>query len=534
MAREWESIDYQNRALKAAFREWEGGTESILLCLPTGTGKTATAAMIAHHALEVHDRRSLFIVHRETLVNQAAETLSDYGLNVTVEMAAQKALELDAVDGKSEVVVGSVQTMQGQRLERWPRDRFGLVITDECHHARAASYSRIYKWFERFWHLGLTATPDRGDGKNLGSVFKTCCFTYPLKKAITDGWLVPVQVVECMVTIDLREIKTTGGDFNLGDLAERIGPKIEELCDAIKSRIEKRQTVVFTPDVGSAMCVAQVLRDMGVSSKYVAGSAGRFGLPKEERDTVLKEFADEAFQVIVSCELLFEGWDCPNASCAVILRPTRKRYRYAQMVGRVIRRCPQKGKTDCMVLDFDWEAGEGERDPCAAVDLFDDGSTDEAVLALAKTAVKAGKQKDVQKAIEEAEDEIRLRTKLQITLTGRKAQFKTLTYDPVGVGKILDIRLKRRWDMDPKGTNPATDGQLKYLQTLGVQYPTGISKWGASKLIEKLKKRKDMGLATVGQVKALLDLGVREDLARVMSADEARAAVRRFQGSRLF
>jgi superfamily II DNA or RNA helicase len=519
--------DYQCDARDAAFGEFESGdSDSTLIVMPTGTGKTVLAGMCVEKAKEEHDKPTLFIAHREVLIEQAASTMTRFGFSCAIEMGARDARNHVATLGHPDVVVGSVQTLQDDRLMRWAPDSFGLIIIDECHRSLADSYTKTLNWFRDYWLLGITATPKRGDEKNLGARFKTKAYQYGLRRAIQERWLVPIKTRECQVSVDLRGIKMHGGDLSTGELEERIGPRIEALARGFIKEVGKKPAVVFTPDVGSAMAFAQVCSDLGTPARYVAGTGGAFGMTKAERKTNLDAFNADEYQIIVCCELLVEGWDCPKIEAVGILRPTKQQYRYMQMVGRGTRPSPGTGKTECLVIDFDWETDKENKDLCSTVELFDDGSIDEEVFAVARDlAAKCAVDVDPLEMIEEAEKIIRTRTKFMVRLTGKEETYAALDYDPIGVSKLLDINLNRKYDLDKRGTNPASDKQLGMLRGLGISTPEGLSKCGASKMIDKLTKRKAQGLASANQVKALLSSGVNADLARTMSLVEASSAM---------
>lgn len=524
---------YQVEAKEAAFSAFADGKKSALVVMPTGTGKTCLAGMCAEETSKA-GLKTLFIAHREVLIEQAYKTFTAFGFNAAIEMGQNDARNHAAVLGSPEVVVGSIQTLQDDRLMRWNPEEFGLIIVDECHRALADSYTKTLNWFQGYNLLGITATPSRGDERNLGSRFETKAYEYRLRQAIGDGFLVPIETRECCVSVSLKGIKTVGGDFSLGELGERIGPHIEQLARAFIEKAGDRPSVCFLPDVGSAMFFADTLSALGVSARYVAGSGGSFGMPKLERKANLEAFRNREFQVVCCCELLIEGWDAPFIEAVGIVRPTQQQYRYTQMVGRGTRPSPDTGKENCLVIDFDWQTDKGAKDICSTVDLFDDGSINEDVFAMAKglSKLSAGKESNPLELIEEAEKIIRTRERFLVRLTGKSEKFKTVIYDPVGVSKILNVKLNPKFDLDSRGTNPASKAQLGYLRSLGMTAPDSLSKWGASKMIDKILKRKDQGLASVSQVRSLLSSGVNSDMARVMTSQAAGEAIKELSAIR--
>jgi superfamily II DNA or RNA helicase len=527
---------YQVRAKDSVFDAFEAGIPSTLIVLPTGCGKTIVSAMIIEEYHALTGRRSLFIAHRSTLIDQAVDKFSKYGLDVAVEMATQDSFNHDALFGKSQVVVGSVQTMQKARLARFDPSEFGLVIVDETHHIGAKTHQATIGHFNDRHLLGITATPK----PELGEWFRSKAFQYTLHEAINGngsddegGWLVPPVIRKCMITVDLKGLKTTNGaDFNVGDIEERLYRVANEIADAIHLKCEGRQTVVFTPDCGSAQALADLIRKKhGRTCEYVAGTGGKFGMSKAERDDKMRRFERGEFQILVNCELLFEGWDCPEVKCVVLCRPCplHMLYRTIQMIGRGLRPAPDTGYFDCLVLDLDWECDDAARDIACTVDLYGEDQYSDDVMAEARTIERskkaaAGKDDvliDAKQILEEAEETIRVRNKLNIKINPEIAKFKTMDVNPVNVSKMIDMKFKSKYDMDSRGNNPASDRQLYALRQLGVDNPEKISKWGAIKLLTELQKRKAAGLATIPQVKALLEKGVDPTIARTMTATSA-------------
>jgi superfamily II DNA or RNA helicase len=526
------AVAFQERPYQRAFLEgddqfpgvlaaWSGGDDAVLGVLPTGTGKTVCAGLVARHAAGL-GRRTLFLAHREELITQAYHTLSACGLDCAVEMAEQSARRDRFFGSDPEVVIGTVQTLQGARLKTWPRREFQVLISDEAHHARAKSYRTIYDHFQHYQHLGITATADRGDGKNLGAVYTAVAYEYTLRRAILDGYLAPLLTVRLQTDIDLKDIRTTGGDWSAAELEEKIGPHVEALCAAARDEFGDRPTLVFTPDVGSAEAAADALHKLGTPARAVSGR-----MPRVERREVLRAFAAGEYQALTCCDLLIEGWDCPRVAAIVVMRPTRQRSRYAQMIGRGTRPSPSTGKANCLIIDFAWETTHGH-ELVVPVHLFDDTSLDDDVVEEAARLMRGDGARDPMAALEEAERIVRDRRTLQVRLTGKRTGARKFTYDPVGVGGLMAIPIKQSWDFNPQ--NPATTRQLDYLRKLGVAEPGELSKTGASKMIDALAGRISKSLASVRQVKYLIDLGVDPDAAREMTFAEASATISRLGG----
>jgi len=524
---------YQQSA-KDATLEALKENDSTLIHMATGTGKTITSGLVIGDFVE-RGQRALFLAHRGFLVKQAYKVFQSFGFETAIEMGRDDALEYTAMFGPPNVVVGSVQSLQADRLLRWAPDFFHVAFVDEAHHALADTYIKTLNHFSCAKRVGITATPSRGDGRNLGALFSTTAFTYGLTQAISDRVLCPVTVRICPLKIDLRGIRTTGGDFNLGELEERIGPKIEQIARVFAAEFGSRPAVCFTPDVGSAAFLAETLTALGVPSKYVAGSGGEWGMNRVVSTAICEEFDAGGFQCIVCCDLLKEGWDSPRVEAVGIARPTLQNTAYIQMAGRGTRQSFATGKYDLLIVDLDWQTDEDVKDLCSSVDLFDDGSIDPDVMATARQiAQERATDFDPQDIIEEAERICSTRRKFCVRLTGKEPEYAAYELTPTGINKILDLGLKKKHDFDSSKfrPNPASEAQLYRLHMMGVRTPEGLSKWGASKMISKLEKRSQMGLATPGQVQTMMAKGVPPDIARALKGKDASEAITQLSRNR--
>lgn len=525
-----EERPYQQQAENAIFERFAAGDRSTLAVLPTGTGKTVLAGMVCRRARKEasHAGRVLFLANRIHLVKQAARTLRHMGLKVAVDSGTNRP-----ATSSYDVCVATVQSLKGDRLKAYPERHFEYIVADECHHALSSEFARVLKRFHEARHLGITATPWRGDKKNLGRIYESRAFLYQMVDAIDEGWLVPVIPYIVPVKIDLRGINSNSKEnkwLNAGDLSLRIGPHIEKICAHVLRDVEDRQTAIFTPCRASALATANCLRAMGLDACYVAGGGGPLGMGKAELTKILHGFERMDHQALVCSDLLEEGWDCPPVAAVVNMRPTASRLRYIQRVGRGTRRCDEIGKEDCVVLDFDWTAPDEARSLCCAVDLYDDGETpltaDEKEEA--QRFVREG-CRDFREAIEKAKAVIRSRPRLEIHLEGVRPEYAKMLRDPRGTGKILGKNLTY-FDLSAKGGGPSTEGQRRLLAAFGIEHPERMGKWGAIKLINEVKRRQKLQLATVHQVQDMLSAGFNESRARTMSAVDATAildAIRR-------
>lgn len=342
---------YQHESVASALHElYTVGRRSTLLVKATGTGKTVTFAEIARIHVS-RGERVLILVNRDELVRQAKKKCEDIGLWPDVEKAKLRA----SVTAK--VVLASVQTFRSARLQRWARDHFKLIIVDEAHHAAATSYQTILSHFESAKVLGVTATPKRADGKALGDTFESVAYTYDIRRAIDEKYLVPIVARRIIVeSVDLRTIDTRAGDFAQDQLAEAMADE-RALRGVVVPALEQardRLTIVFCVNVKHAHELAKVFNAYRPGcARAVSGDTD-----DREREQLLADHAAGRFQFLCNCDLLVEGYDAPPVSCVIMARPTKSWARFVQCAGRGLRPSPDTGKRDCLILDCSGTAGK--------------------------------------------------------------------------------------------------------------------------------------------------------------------------------
>ncbi len=527
--------EYQVSAMEAVIKQWETGNTATMLIAPTGVGKTVMSGMISKYAIEELGRSVLFVAHRSELIDQAESAYSKaFGFTTAIERAGESEHQYrNNHNGQHpEVVVATIQSLYQDRImERFTRDRFGLIVCDECHHSTNDSHKAIFEYFQNFLLLGLTATPD-GATKNLSTVYQSIAYQLRLRQAINEGFLVPIVVRTIPVPVNLKQIRTTGGDYNLGDLAERLSPSIEKLCYQIHHHIGDRKTVVFCPDVGSSMMVAQMLTKMGRPSEYVTCEGGKFGMKKKDRKERMARFKAGEFKVVTCFDILSEGFDHPEISCVVIASPTRKRYKYYQRAGRATRLCPEIGKVNALIIDLDWQQDESSRELCRAHTLFAEPGTNPEALEILEDRLRDRKAQngqqdiDVLKTLGDIESDLHHARLIKVHYTGKHTElYQSYDNTPFGVGKILGIKMGRQIDFNMGGGGQASEAQIKKLESLGIKGAERLNLWAASRLIQKLVSDDKKGLASWQYKQAMLKAGVNENQARSATKKEAASIV---------
>lgn len=483
---------YQQQARDRIHAEWDAGHTRTLLVLPTGTGKTIVFASVAADQVRAGDR-VLILAHRGELLEQAADKLQrSTGLVSAVEKA-----ESTCLDSWFRVVVGSVQTLQRTaRLERFPQDYFGTIIIDEAHHAITDGYRRILDYFSGAKVLGVTATPDRGDMRNLGEVFDSLAFEYKLTDAIKEGYLCKIMAQTIPLQLDITSVTMSGGDYAVGDLGTALDPYLEQIAAEMARRCKSRKTVVFLPLIKTSQKFRDLLNTYGFRAAEVNGQS-------DDRRQVLADFDAGKYNVLCNSMLLTEGWDCPSVDCVVVLRPTKVRSLYSQMVGRGTRLSP--GKTDLLLLDFLWMTDKHEL--CRPADLV---CEDRAVARqMTETLAESGCPEDIEQAAAQAsEDVVAQREEALAKQLAEQRRKKAKLVDPLQYE--MSIQAEDLSGYVPAfgwEAGPPSEQQTAALEKLGI-LPDAVESAGkAALLLDRLNKRRDEGLTTPKQIRCLEKYG---------------------------
>ena len=372
---------YQRQAIEACNAAWTLGTRRVLIVAATGSGKTVTFSHVIQERL-ARGQRCLVIAHRGELLDQAMRTM------LTIEPWAHVGRVQAGKDGVSaKVVYASIQTIANPaRLAKL--GTFGLVIVDESHHAMSASYretlAELGCWAEGGPDLlGVTATPDRSDGKDLSHIYETVAHEYTIVDAIEDGYLCPPRGRQIATDLDMSKVRVTAGDYNAADLGaemERVdigGAIVRGWSDWAPDR---KRTVIFVPLVAIAENVAWAFRAAGIDAAAISGAMNA----TDRRRTLAARHT-----VLVNAMLLTEGWDDPEVDCIGWCRPTKSRALFQQAVGRGLRLHP--GVVDCLVLDF---VGSSGTLPLASVStLYPPAALEMAIEALTSMLSPVGRQR---------------------------------------------------------------------------------------------------------------------------------------------
>ena len=483
---------YQQEAKNSVFEQWEKLNKTLVV-LPTGCGKTIVFAKVTEECVR-RGKRVLILAHRGELLEQASDKiLKATGLRCAVEKAEETCL-----GSWYRITVGSVQSLQREkRLAQFDPDYFGTIIIDEAHHCITDGYQKILQHFPDAKVLGVTATPDRGDMRNLGEYFESLAYEYTLPKAIKEGYLSPIKALTIPLQLDLSGVSMQAGDFKAGEIATALDPYLYQIADEMEKYCQDRKTVVFLPLVKTSQKFRDILNEKGFQAAEVNGES-------KDRAEVLEDFDHDKYNVLCNSMLLTEGWDCPSVDCVVVLRPTKVRSLYSQMVGRGTRLNP--GKEDLLLLDFLWHTERHEL--CHPANLICE--SEEVARKMTENLEKeAGCPIDLEEAERQAsEDVVAQREEALAQKLAEMKRRKKKLVDPLQFEMSIQAEDLSGyvptfgWEM-----SPPTDKQKATLEKLGI-LPDEIDNQGkASKLLERLDKRREEGLTTPKQIRFLESRG---------------------------
>ena len=486
---------YQAEAKQAILAAWDEGYRKTLLVLPTGCGKTVVFSSVTENQVN-KGHRVLIMAHRGELLDQAADKLKEAsGLDSVLEKA-----ESTSLGSFLPVTVGSVQSLaQEKRLARFPNDYFQDIIVDEAHHCLSDSYRRILDHFPTANILGVTATPDRGDMKNLGEFFDSKAYEYSMTEAIREGYLCPIKAQMIPLELDIADVGISSGDFSAGEIGHALEPYLHQIASEMANYCRGRKTVVFLPLIATSQKFCAMLNDAGLRAAEVNGNS-------DDRSEVLADFEAGKYDVLCNSMLLTEGWDCPSVNCIVVLRPTKIRSLYQQMVGRGMRLSP--GKTELLLLDFLWMTER--HDLCRPSALI---SKDEAIAKkIDERMVEDADGFDLIEAEEQAERDILAERESALAkqlaeMRGKKRKLvDPLQYAlSIAAEDLTNYVPTFAWEMAPP-----SEKQIAFLERRGIFADSVRNAGLASLLIDRLQRRQQMGLATPKQIRCLERYGFRQ------------------------
>ena len=487
---------YQQESINSIQEEWNNGRKRTLLVLPTGCGKTVVFTKLAEEMVK-QGKRVLILAHRTELLEQASDKL----FKITGLKTASEKADSTAIGSWCRVSVGSVQTLQrDKRLNQFPKDYWDVIIVDEAHHILSDGYMKVMKYFDVANVLGVTATPDRSDMRNLGSYFDSLAYEYSLVQAIKEGYLSKIKALTIPLSLDLSNVSMSAGDFKASDVGTALDPYLEQIADEMVKQCADRKTVVFLPLVKTSQKFRDILNAKGFRAAEVNGES-------KDRAEVLEDFEKDRYNVLCNSMLLTEGWDCPSVDCVVVLRPTKVRALYSQMVGRGTRLHP--GKEELLLLDFLWHTERHEL--CRPAHLICE-TPEVAQKMVENMEEQTGVMLDLEDMeVKAAEDVVAQREEALAKQLEEMRKRKRKLVDPLQFE--MSIHAEDLSSYVPSfgfEMAPPSEKQIKALEKYGI-FTDEIGNAGkANLLLDRLHKRQSEGLTTPKQIRFLEGRGFKD------------------------
>lgn len=334
---------YQLECFQAINDRYKKGVKKQLIVAATGTGKRMMAVNLMKHF-----DRSLFIAHREELINQAYDEIEQYWPDKTGIIKGPR-FEID-----KQIVVASIQTLHN-RLKRIDPDTFDLVIIDEAHHYISPTYLKSVRHFNPILTTCWTATPKRLDGLSLSNIAEEIVFQYKIEDGIRDGWLAPLEAYQVKTGEDISRVKRTAGDFNQKQLSEKIDSELRNdlIVKKYMEYAEGRQAIAYCVDINHAYNLRDMFRNYDISCETVVSDTSRC----PNRTELVEKFSKGKINILANVGILTEGYDYKDIGCIIMARPTQSETLYIQSIGRGTRlksnRYKKKtGSDNCIILDF--------------------------------------------------------------------------------------------------------------------------------------------------------------------------------------
>ncbi|UYN85536.1 MAG: DEAD/DEAH box helicase family protein [Cyclobacteriaceae bacterium] len=330
----------QREALNALDFYRNTGWKKGIIVLPTGTGKTFLSAFDTKKA----KGRILFIVHRLDILSQSREAFEKAYPKETLGLLTGDVRE----NLNARILFASKDTLRNPNvLYEFSPDEFDYIIVDEVHHGQAPSYQIVLEYFQpNFFMLGLTATPDRMDRKDIFELFDyQKVFEYTLNEAIENGFLVPYNYYGLKDNIDYSKIRYKGNKYNVADLDRYliIEKRNEQILKEYLEKGNSNKAVGFCCSVKHAEAMAEYFTANGIPSYAITSQT-------PNREDLIKEFRENKFTVAFTVDLFNEGVDFPDLRVLLFLRPTESKTVFVQQLGRGLRLC--SGKDNVVILDF--------------------------------------------------------------------------------------------------------------------------------------------------------------------------------------
>jgi superfamily II DNA or RNA helicase len=505
--------DYQQAYVDGVIEEWKQGRTKTLCCAPTGSGKTTLMGAIIAKEVE-NGGRVLVATDRKKLTRQFAHrTEVDFGIPCGVEMAGEE-------HGGEDVVCCTVQTITNRIAKgKFHPEQFTLLAFDEAHLSMAAGFQSVAQHFSKAKIVGLTATPRRGDKKDLLSFYDTLVEKVTLSQLIDQGHLAPLTVKN--IPIHIRLERQGKGDFDDAEIGHAIEPYLDSCADALIEGAKDRCSLVFLPLIATSERFTAMLNDKGLRAEHVDGTMGEDEVNKAIRRLELGQISCLCCSMILST-----GVDIRPLNCILNLRPTRSWTLFVQQVGRGTRTfAPARDgppgtkwplKTDCILMDPLWLTSDHNLLQRPAVLVSENQEEVEAVERALKNGGGGDLMAAKKSAREEREEILRKRLEAMKHKAARTIDAVEL-FTNSGHMELVGYEEMARWEKEKP-----SDKQIEFLTRQKVNIGPEMTKGMASKMIDIFMERINKGLASGGQIKFMQGLGMSEDEAWKMSFEGAK------------
>lgn len=484
---------YQQEAKDAVIDELIfNNRHSTLLVMATASGKTVTFGHLVKDYI-LAGKRVLILAHREELIQQAHDRITDItGLN-TFEISVEKAGEHASLFARC--IIASVQTLKGERLRFWRRNHFSLIIIDEAHHTPANTYLEIIDHFNTAKVLGVTATPKRLDKKGLGQIYDSVAYVYTLQQGIKDGYLSKIIRKQVIVqNLNLGNVRKVRGDFSESDLEKELikKPTLYEIAKPTVELAENRPTIVFCVTVAHAKELSEVINVIKPNSSAYLSAKDTM----EYRRQVLEDFRQGKIQFLCNCLLFTEGVDLPFVSCIACARPTQSETMYMQFIGRGLRIL--EGKENCLIIDF--TDNSTKYNLITSENILEDIDDGDEIVAI-KPKIIIPKEEEIQ-----APEDLEIEPKRNEDLDFEKERASTKQEVRFSVREIDSFKLLGIFIVPKLGGIPPSQKQKDYIQRHGL-WNDNLTKRQAAMICQKISERLKQGYCTPSQAKLLAQFG---------------------------
>ena len=346
--RKFKLYEHQERILEDINKSRKEGINTSLVVIPTGTGKSQIVIEDLKQLAEDNKIKRVLIMVP----------------SIPIKEDWEKRVEI--FNGKLDIEIKYYNTVFLEK-NSLPKDYYDYVVFDEAHHAQAANCKKTLQYFTPKYLIGLTATPERLDKRKLDEIFGQYETKLTLREAIEKGVISNIRCYRLISNIDLSEVRYNGKDYNYADLEKTL--VIDSRNELIVKTIKKyfapqkdfyKQGIVFCVNIQHCKKLEKMLNDTGIKAKAVYGS-------NRENDVIFESYKNKEIQFLLSCQVISEGWDCPQTEIVVMARPTLSKVLYLQQIGRGVRNYPGK---ECLYVIDVVDNYEGKLTPWSFNSLF--------------------------------------------------------------------------------------------------------------------------------------------------------------------